>query len=112
MRRLAAILILTAAGGLAGCNLAERAGRINPDSLGMADRCGEVMKIAMPFADIEIEKRFSENTGVNTIVARVEAIRRDLPEDSKVAPDLAAECQFDSNILVGFHWTQGGPHHP
>src|ERR1700730_4189607 len=109
MHPLAAILLLTAAGGLVGCNLAERAGRINPGSVSMADRCGEVMKAAMPFAGSDIEKRTSENAGVKTIVARVEAVRSDLPADGKLPRDLAAECKFDNTVLVGFRWTKGGP---
>jgi hypothetical protein len=114
MRRAAACLALLAVGPLlAGCDWAKTVtGRINPDTLGLADRCANVMRAAMPFADIDIGKLSSENTGIRTITARVEGTRGDAPKDVPIARDLAVECQFDSNILTGFRWTKGGPPPP
>jgi|SRR5579862_9683864 len=114
MRQAAAIPVLLAmCGALAGCEWTQHvAGTINPDSLSLADRCAEVMKAAMPFAKIEITKRTSQGTGIDTIVARVEGRRSDLPKETTTALDLAMECQFDNNVLVGIHWTKGAPRHP
>jgi hypothetical protein len=114
MRRAAAFLVLLAIGGLpAGCDWAKTVtGRINPDTVGLADRCANVMKAAMPFADIDIGKLSSENTGIRTITARAEGTRNDAPKDVPIARDLAVECQFDSNILTAFRWTKGGPPPP
>ena len=112
MRPFAAIAIL-AAFLVAGCEVSHRvAGAINPDSMGLADRCGEIMRMAMPFAEIEIKNRASENSGVDLLTARVEGVRSDLPKDSPLPRDVAAECQFDNQTLTGFHWTQGGPPAP
>jgi hypothetical protein len=110
MRPLATIAILAAAGGLlAGCALTHRVtASINPASVGLGDRCAYITKLAMPYADIDIPKRTAENTGIRTMVARVEGTRDDLPEDDP-AHDLAAECQFEDNVLTGFQWTKGGP---
>jgi hypothetical protein len=112
MRPFAAIAIL-AAFLLAGCDVTHRvAGAINPDSMGLADRCGEIMRMAMPFAEIEIKNRTSENSGVDLLTARVEGVRSDLPKDSPLPREVAAECQFDNQTLIGFRWTRGGPTPP
>jgi hypothetical protein len=111
MRRAAACFALFAVGGLlTGCDWAKNVGgRINPDTLSLADRCANVMKAAMPFAELDIGKLSSESTGIRTITARAEATRTDAPKDVPIARDLAVECQFDSNVLTSFRWTRGGP---
>jgi hypothetical protein len=112
MRPFAAITLL-AAFLVAGCEVSHRvAGVINPDTLSLADRCGEVMRLAMPFAEIEIKNRTSENSGVDLLTARVEGLRSDLPKDGPQPREVAAECQFDNQTLTGFRWTQGGPTPP
>jgi hypothetical protein len=110
MRPLAAIAVVFAVAGLAGgCDWARGVGaKVNLDSVGLADRCADIMKRAAPFTDIELGQRTSENTGLRTMVARVEGTR-DLPKDAPGERDLAAECQFEDGILTSFRWTKGGP---
>ncbi len=100
-RLLPAIFVLIILGSaLVGCGV-----RV---SQSLADRCADIAQAAMPFAEIDMEKRTSASTALNRIVARVEGTRTDLPEGS-LPRDLAAECEFDSNILSAFRWTKGGP---
>jgi len=83
---LPAIFILIIAGSaLVGCGVKV--------SQSLADRCADIMQGAMPFAEIDIDKRASESTSLSTIVARVEGTRTDLPEGSP-PHDLAAEMQI------------------
>jgi hypothetical protein len=101
LRSAGVIFALIAAGSLlAGCGVKV--------SQSLADRCADIMQEAMSFAEMDIDKRTSESTGINKVVARVEGRRTDLPEGSPPR-DMAAECEFDSNILTGFRWTKGGP---
>ena len=73
----------------------------------MADRCAEIMKAAYPGADIDITKRGAAATGITTIVADVEGVRRDMPPHGPLPRNLAVECRFDHSILTGFRWTAG-----
>src|SRR6185437_14247515 len=99
MRLRVALVMLACAGLLCSCDWAkDMSGRVNPDTLSLADRCANFMKAAMPGAEIDFGKRTSENTGVRTLTARVEGTRTDGP----IERDLAAECQFDNNLLTGF----------
>jgi len=110
MRLRVALVMLACAGLLCSCDWAkDMSGRVNPDTLSLADRCANFMKAAMPGAEIDFGKRTSENTGVRTLTARVEGTRTDGPKDAPIERDLAAECQFDNNLLTGFQWTKGGP---
>ncbi len=74
---------------------------------GLADRCADTMRRAYPGADIEITTREAAATGINTITAKVEGVRRDMPPDGPLPRDLAVECRYDSDILTGFRWTAG-----
>jgi hypothetical protein len=114
MRQFAVIFVLVAAAGLfAACSATERVvGAINPDTVSLADSCAEFTRAAMSFADIDIQKRTSQNAGITAIVANVEGTRTDLPKDGPQPRDVAAECQFDNATLVGFHWIKGGPSPP
>jgi hypothetical protein len=110
MRRRAVIPVLIAVGAvLAGCGLGHKLGE---ERAGLGDRCADVMKMAIPFAEIDIHRATSENTGVTTFVAHVEGTRTDLPKDTQLPRDVAADCRFDGDILSGFHWTKGGPPPP
>lgn len=112
MRALAVTLVLITAFPLAGCNWAERVGgRVNPDSTGLGGRCAAVMQAAIPYADIDIGKSTSENKGVSTMLAHVEGTRTDHPNTEGVARNLAADCEFNDNVLVSFHLTGLGPEH-
>ncbi|HEX6441892.1 MAG TPA: hypothetical protein VF007_06870 [Stellaceae bacterium] len=105
IRLRAAIFVLIIAGGsLAGCGFT--APRL---SGGLADRCADIMQAAMPFAEIDIDKRTSHSPGIDTVIAQVEGTRTDMPEGSPLPRDLAAECEFTSNVLTAFRWTKGGP---
>jgi hypothetical protein len=80
---------------------------------GLADRCAEIMKVAIPSADIDIDKRTSKSPSIDTIIAQVTGIRTDMPEGSPLPRDLAVECEFTNGVLTAFRWTQGGPQqHP
>lgn len=107
LRQLAAIFVLIAAGGLLiGCGLKV------PGTGGLADRCADITQAAMPFAEIDFEKRAAQSTSISMVIARVEGTRTDLPEGSPLH-DLTTECEFDNNILSAFRWTKGGPQqHP
>ena len=107
LRQRVAIFVLIAAGGLlVGCGIKV------PRTGGLADRCADITQAAMPFAEIDIEKRAAESTSITKVIARVEGTRTDLPEGSP-PHDLATECEFDNNILSAFRWTKGGPQqHP
>jgi hypothetical protein len=98
----AAILILVAAADLlVGCGV-----RV-PHTVSLAERCADVMKAAMPSAEIDIKNQTSQNAGIDKIMARVEGTRTDLSPG--LPRDLAAECEFEDTILSAFHWTKGGP---
>ena len=103
LRRLSgvsALLALGLAGAVdAGCGLVP--------SNGMAERCADLMQRAYPGADFAIIKSEATATSITTIVAKVEAVRRDLPPDAPLRRDVAVECRFDNNILTGFRWTKG-----
>jgi hypothetical protein len=111
-----AIAALLAAGSVAGCGAGDFVhrigGDINPDSLSLADRCGKIMRSAMPFAEIEIETATSDS-GHDILTAHVEGKRTDDPKNEAIDRDVAAECRFDNAVMIGFKWTKGGaPVHP
>ncbi len=103
LSRLSAVSALLALGfaGIvgAGCSLVP--------SGGMADRCADLMQRAYPGAAFDIVKSEATATSITTILARVEAVRRDLPPDTPLRRDVAVECRFDNNILTGFRWAKG-----
>ena len=100
-----AIFVVIAAGSLlVGCDL--KAPRLPG---GLADRCADILKAAMPSAEFDIGKRTSESPSIDKIIAHVEGTRADLPEASRLPPDLAVECEFTNNVLTAFRWTKGGP---
>ena len=103
------VLAVLAAASLAGCSLSQN---LAPDTVSLADRCGEIMKAAMPFAQLDLGERTSRSPNVRTIVAQVIATRTDLPKDSPGEHDLAAECTFENNVMTAFRWTKGGPPPP
>lgn len=113
MRRFALLLVITAASGLAGCSVSEKmTAKIAPDTFSLADRCGEIMKAAMPFAQLELGDRSSRSPDVRTIIAQVAATRTDLPKVAPGGGDLVAECTFENNVMTAFRWTKGGPPPP
>lgn len=73
----------------------------------MAERCAELMISAYPGADIDITKREATAESLTKIVARVEGERTNLPPRVALARHLAIECQFENNVLTGFHWSSG-----
>jgi hypothetical protein len=83
----------------AGCGI--------PHDIGAAERCADIMRRAVPGGMLEITKSEAAATSLTTIIARVAAVRADIPSDSAMAGDLAVECRFDENILTGFRWTAG-----
>jgi hypothetical protein len=106
-RRLATFAPIAIAAALAlalsGCGIDV------PHSISLADRCADIMRAAMPAADIAIDKRTSQSVGLDKIIARVAGTRTDVPKGSSAPRDLAAECEFDDGILYAFRWTKGGP---
>jgi hypothetical protein len=113
MRRSAAIPILAVAGLLTGCGWSQRIEKeVAPDTVSLADRCADIMKRAMPFAEIDVGDKTSQSMDVRTIVAHVQGSRTDMPDSSQVERDLAVECTFVDNVLTAFRWTKGGPPSP
>lgn len=105
-----ALIALCLAATLAGCSWAESVGgRVNPGSISLADRCALVMQAAIPYADIDIGKRTSQNKGVSTILAHVEGTRTDHPNTEGISRDVAADCEFSDTVLTSFHLTGFGP---
>jgi hypothetical protein len=100
-REITAAFVLGLAGLLAGC------GGGLPHSVGLTDRCADIMKAAMPFAEIEIGKASAAAEGIDKITANVEGTRKDVPGGTP--HQLAAQCIFVDSVLTGFSWTQGGP---
>ena len=106
-------LFVLAASFLAGCSWSQKIeGRIAPDTVSLADRCGAIMQAAMPFAQLDLGDRTSHSPDVSTIIAQVAATRTDLPKDVTTGRDLMAECTFRDNVMVAFRWTKGGPPPP
>jgi hypothetical protein len=104
------IIALIAAVSLAGCSWSQKTeGRLAPDTISLADRCGAIMQAAMPFAQLELGDRTSRSPDVRTIVTQVAAARIDLPKDATTGRDLMAECTFENNVMTAFRWTKGGP---
>jgi hypothetical protein len=81
-----------------------------PRDVGVAERCADIMRRAYPNASIDITKTAATVTSLTTIVANAEGVRTDLPPGAPVRQDLAVECRFDENILIGFRWTAGPTH--
>jgi hypothetical protein len=108
MSRIAIIVLVVAS--LAGCSWSQKMeGRLAPDTVSLADRCGAIMQAAMPFAQLELGNRTSHSPDVSTIIAQVAATRTDLPKDATIGRDLIAECTFENNVMTAFRWTKGGP---
>jgi len=99
MRRLGNVSALALLALLAGCS--------GVVSGSLSDRCADTMRRAYPGADIEITKQEAAATGINTITAKVEGVRRDMTPDGPLPRELAVECRYDGDILTGFGWTAG-----
>ena len=73
---------------------------------GYVDRCIDIMRRAYPEAKIEIiNKRIGLN--INKAIVDVQGIRNDVSVGGKILRDIAAQCRFDSGVIVDFHWTAG-----
>ena len=91
------------------CSLAAACGGI-PRDVGLAERCADIMRRAYPNASIDITKTEATATSLTTIVANAAGVRTDVPAGAPVPQDLAVECRFDENIMIGFRWTAGPTH--
>jgi hypothetical protein len=110
MKRARVAVMMAFAGLIAGCGWShDLKKQVTADTTSLADRCGEIMQKAMPFAEIDIGDRSSAATGLRTIIAKVTGKRTDMPDSSQVERDLAVECTFEDTILTAFRWTKGGP---
>lgn len=110
-RRAAVLTLVTLCAPLLGCNLGHRVNKVvETMSGGLSDRCADFMQAAFPGAEIRFTKRDAAGTGIDTIVAHVEGVRKNLPKEVPLASDLAVECQFTDNVLTGFRWTAGPLH--
>jgi hypothetical protein len=107
--RLSAVIAITVASLLAGCNWQRVAADVAPDTVSLADRCAAIMKRAMPFAEIDIGDRTAKTTDVRVIVTEVTGTRKDMSNNAAMDRDLAVECTFTDNVLTAFRWTKGGP---
>jgi hypothetical protein len=96
--------LMLATGGslaLAGCGLSETSLRDAAPS----ERCGEVMRQAMPKAEIEITAAKADGDAsqdLNTIRATVEGTAK----SQKPGP-VAMECVFHNGVLVSIRWLGG-----
>jgi hypothetical protein len=110
MRLAAVIALISAVTVLDGCDWSHRLGeRLVPDTASMSDRCVHFMRVAMPFAGIDIANQTSTSPDLRTIVSTVAGTRADLAKDSPVEHDLGVECTFTDSVLTAFRWTKGGP---
>jgi hypothetical protein len=110
MRRGRVAVLMALTGLLAGCGWSHDLKKeVTADTASLADRCAEIMKKAMPFAEIDIGNRSSTASGLRTIVAKVTGKRTDMPDNGQVERDLAVECTFEDTVLTAFRWTKGGP---
>jgi len=75
-------------------------------SVGLADRCVDIVRRAFPNGGLDIANRRVKVEGGVSIVA-IAAVRRDVAAKGPYARDIAAECRFENNILMGFRWTSG-----
>jgi len=75
-------------------------------SVGLADRCVDIVRRAFPNGGLDIANRRVKVEGGVSIVA-IAAVRRDVAVKGPYARDIAAECRFENNILMGFRWTSG-----
>jgi hypothetical protein len=81
-----------------------------PRNVGVAERCADIMRRAYPNAAIDVTKAEATATSLTTIVANAAGVRTDVPAGAPVPQDLAVECRFDENIMIGFRWTAGPKH--
>jgi hypothetical protein len=102
-RSVSRALLLLFGCGLGGCAAVDR---VAPQT-GMAERCARFMTEAYPGAAFDIKGSQAAATSLTTIVAKVEAVRTDLPANAAVPHRLAVECRFDNGVLTGFRWTKG-----
>ena len=110
MRQISILAALAVTSLVAGCGWSHDLKKeVTADTTSLADRCGEIMQKAMPFAEIDIGERSSAATGLRTIIAKVTGKRTDMPDNSRVERDLAVECTFEDTVLTAFRWTKGGP---
>jgi len=75
-------------------------------SVGLADRCVDIVRRAFPNGDLDIANRRVKVEADASIVA-IAAVRRDVAAKGPYARDIAAECRYESNILIGFRWMSG-----
>lgn len=96
MRR--ALFFLMIAPALAGCGLT---GERKP----VGEFCADLVIQALP-GDVEITHKSTASEGIAQVTATVDATRTDVAPTAAVAREVAAECKFDHDVLVDFHWTK------
>jgi len=101
-----------AAGSAALCCLVAACGLSRMREESFADRCAHVMKEAFPGgSDIDVTSADSaidkSAASITAMVARVEGVRKDVPEGGFVLREVAVECRFENGVLTGFRWTKG-----
>jgi len=96
----ATLLLVTACGVAKPPLPSELGGQSAP-----AEHCLDVFKQAIPDADIEITSAKSVNDSVAKATVTIEGTR-DVTPSAALARDLAAECKFDHDVLMDFHWTK------
>lgn len=99
---------------LAGCGLWDSAGETAGNTVfgaqmaagnaSYVDRCADFMRKAYPDARFEItSKRLG--IGLNTALVDIQATRKDTTAGGKTPLEVAAQCRFESEVIVDFHWT-------
>ncbi|MGO8913088.1 MAG: hypothetical protein ACLQDM_27710 [Bradyrhizobium sp.] len=75
-------------------------------SAGFVDRCIDIMRRADPSSKLEITNKRID-FGITVTIVDIQATRKDVPPGGKIPRDVAAQCRFDSGVIVDFHWTVG-----
>ncbi len=99
---------------LAGCGLWDSASdtagntifgaQMAAGTASYVDRCIDIMRKSYPDARFEITgKRLG--IGSTAALVDVQATRSDVPAGGKTPRDVAAQCRFDHDVVVDFHWT-------
>lgn len=102
LSRLHLLIAVLAMAPLGGCGLGSEVRVKTP-----ADVCVETMRRALPEAQFDITKQTSEADTLTRTRVDIEATRTDAPPSALIMSDVAAECMFDRDTLVDFHWTKG-----
>ena len=70
------------------------------------ERCAALMADAFPGGGIDVTGQNIVSDSVATVVVTVEGARSDVVPSAHLAREVAAECKFDHEVLLDFHFTK------